>query len=390
MICFFLLLSLWINLERTKLKIIGQPLTYAFLAFLGIIILGVGRSYDRSETIKYIITFLSAASLILLKNSDEFYLSSLKYIKTGCKFVAISICVQIIIPNIYRDYLYFLIQGGTNAISRLNKEVSQHIYSGIVGEKGEAAFLMVLAIILLLSECAYTKRFTRKDVLWLGVYLIALLLPAKRMLFAVAMLLIMLYVIFWTRGSRKVIAIGSCGFLGVVGYGIMLTVPSLNTLLNRFISFGGDDTANGRTYLWEHALKMFKEKSLFGYGYGSYNKYASEQGVILTQTRSWESHAHCIYIQMLGEIGLVGIILFVLLNLVAIRMAVYLYKRKDYLNKNYFNYLFVGINIIILVLVYGLTGNIIYYTNQIMIYSWGLGLLAYTYRYGLQSKELRK
>ncbi len=383
LVCFFLVFSIFINLSGTKIKVMKQPLTYILLLFLFVMIIGIGESYDRGETIKYVITFLAGASLIVLKNSDEFYQLSLQYIKVGCKFVAISIGIQIVIPNIYRDYLYFFIQGGASAIPRLNKELTQHIYSGIVGEKGEAAFLMVMAIVLLLSECAYKRRFTRKEFIWLILYLVALLLPAKRMLFAVGILLIMLYIIFWTNGSKKVVALGACGFLGTIGYGVMLIVPSLNTLLNRFTSFAGDDTANGRIYLWEHAFRMFEQKPWFGYGYGSYNAFASDRGVILTQSRIWESHAHCIYFQMLGEIGIVGLLLFLILNIIAITMAIHLYKRREYLNFNNFRYLFVGINIVILVLVYGFTGNIIYYTNQIMIYMWGLGLLAFSYRYSM-------
>ena len=165
--------------------------------------------------------------------------------------------------------------------------------------------------------------------------------------------------------------------MGVLGFISMMVIPSLNTLLNRFTSFEGDDTANGRVYLWAHALRMFRERPFLGYGYGSYNKYASNQGVILTKSRVWESHAHSIYYQMLGEIGIIGLSVFIILNLTAIAMAIYLYKRRNRLSRRGCGYLFIGINIVVFVLVYGLTGNIIYYTNQIMVYLWGLGLLAY-------------
>lgn len=70
------------------------------------------------------------------------------------------------------------------------------------------------------------------------------------------------------------------------------------------------------------------------------------------------------------------------LNLTAIAMAIYLYKRRNRLSRRGCGYLFIGINIVVFVLVYGLTGNIIYYTNQIMVYLWGLGLLAYAYKRG--------
>ena len=357
LICLFLGFTIFQNLEGSNMHLARQPLMYALLAFICVILAGAVNSYDRGETLKYAITFFAGACMVFLRNSDNFYSYSVEYTEIGCRCVAISICIQIVFPTIYRDHLNFLIRGGAGAVSRLNNELSQHIYSGIVGEKGEAAFLMVLAIVLLLSRCTYTKKIEKKDFKWLIIYLVALILPAKRMLFAVGILLIMLYI-------------------------SMMVIPSLNTLLNRFTSFEGDDTANGRVYLWAHALRMFRERPFLGYGYGSYNKYASNQGVILTKSRVWESHAHSIYYQMLGEIGIIGLSVFIILNLTAIAMAIYLYKRRNRLSRRGCGYLFIGINIVVFVLVYGLTGNIIYYTNQIMVYLWGLGLLAYAYKRG--------
>lgn len=382
LICLFLGFTIFQNLEGSNMHLARQPLMYALLAFICVILAGAVNSYDRGETLKYAITFFAGACMVFLRNSDNFYSYSVEYTEIGCRCVAISICIQIVFPTIYRDHLNFLIRGGAGAVSRLNNELSQHIYSGIVGEKGEAAFLMVLAIVLLLSRCTYTKKIEKKDFKWLIIYLVALILPAKRMLFAVGILLIMLYIVFWTKGSKKVIALGSFGILGVLGFISMMVIPSLNTLLNRFTAFEGDDTANGRVYLWAHALRMFRERPFLGYGYGSYNKYASNQGVILTKSRVWESHAHSIYYQMLGEIGIIGLSVFIILNLTAIAMAIYLYKRRNRLSRRGCGYLFIGINIVVFVLVYGLTGNIIYYTNQIMVYLWGLGLLAYAYKRG--------
>lgn len=376
-ICIFLVVMLFVNIQSGRLLLSKKGLSFPILIFILYITIGILTSYDQIETFKYVVTFLSGSLMILLPNSDKFYEKSMQYIMMGCKFIALSIVVQLIIPNLYRDYLGFLIRGGGQ---RVSNELSQHIYSGIVGEKGEAAFLMVLGIILILSECAYKRRINRKEFMWLVIFYVALLLPAKRMLFVIAVLLTMMYLVFWGYGKRKIVGAGVAGMLLSIGYGIMLVIPSLNTLLNRFILFGEDDTFNGRTYLWEHAFKMFSERPLFGYGYGSYNKYASEQGVILTQNRNWESHAHNIYIQMCGEIGIIGLLLFAAINIFAIIIFFRINKTKERLGYPDFKMYFIGINIVLLVLIYGLTGNIIYYTNQIMVYLWGLSLLLHVYK----------
>lgn len=382
LIFLFMMLSICLNLRGTKICLKIQPLMYPLFAFLIVILVGIVRSYDRVETIKYLIVFCAGGCMIFLKNSNEFYSYTIKYMEILCRVVAISICVQLVWPTIYRDYLYFFIKGGASAIPRLNRELSLHIYSGIVGEKGEAAFLMVLAIILLLSRCAVTKKVEKGDLKWLLTYLVALLLPAKRMLFAVGILIIMLYIVFWTKGSKKIITSGVCGIVGSIGLIIMSVIPAFNTLLNRFVSFRDNETVNGRTYLWKHALQMYKERPYMGYGYGSYNKYASNKGVILTRSGAWESHAHSIYYQMLGEIGIIGLSVFIILSVTAVLMSFYLYRKKIHLNSSSCRYTFIGINILVLVLVYGLTGNVIYYTNQIMVYLWGMALLTYAYKYG--------
>lgn len=380
MICIFLVISLYLNIKKRN-GLIKNKISFALMVFILLILSGMMYSYDRIETAKFFVTFTAGATLILFPNTEKFEIKTLYYIEMFLKVIALSILVQIVIPNLYKDYLYFLIRGGASARARLGNEVSQHIFSGIVGEKGEAAFLMVIAIIILLSKAAYKKRMDKKDFLWLCIYFVALLLPAKRMLFAIGVMILMLFLIMWTKGSKKVIAIASAGLFGGVGYIIMSVIPTFNTLLSRFTTFAdNDDTANGRTYLWDYAMQMFHNKPCFGYGYGSYNKFASRIGVILTASRNWTSHAHNIYYQLLAEMGVVGLVSFLFLNIVVISLAVRIYKKRNNLPEIETEFIFIGFNIVLLTIVYGLTGNVIYYTNQIMTYMWGISLIVFVSR----------
>lgn len=52
---------------------------------------------------------------------------------------------------------------------------------------------------------------------------------------------------------------GFC-LIGIIGLMIVFSMPAFDTLLNRFLTYSGDDTANGRTYLWAYALEMFHKK----------------------------------------------------------------------------------------------------------------------------------
>lgn len=376
---------LFMNLHHTKFSIRKSPLFFPFLMLFVYIAISVMYSYQKVETLKFLCVYSVGFLLILCPVNEYFYGKCLEYIEILCKIVAFSILIQLIIPNLYSTYLYFLIRGGASARQRLSGEVASNIYSGIVGEKGEAAFLMVVAVIIVLSKCVREKKISRNNLVWLIIYFVAMLLPAKRMLFAVGVLMVFLYIVFWTKGSRKLLAIGGAGILGVIGYIVVSLTPSLNTLLLRFTSFSDDDTANGRTYLWEYAINMFREKPLLGYGYGSYNTYASEKGVLLTSTGEWSSQAHNIFYQLLGEMGALGTFLFLCMCFITLYIFFRLYRKKNVLEKFDLALLFVGSCFVILTLVYGLTGNVIYYTNQIMFFFLGISISV-----NLQRKYLKQ
>lgn len=369
-----------INLRGTKLKIVTSQTGFWLVVFILLIIAGLPSSYDKLETVKYLYIYIAIASMILLPDNDTYHTKVLEGIDGCSKFIAISIIINLVIPNLFRDYLFFLISGGRSDSTRLTQEISSGIYSGILGEKGEAAFMMVVAIIILLGKCAYEKKVNRENGIWLCIYLIALLLPAKRMLFVVGIMICMLYLIFWMRGTKRLIAIGGFSILGYIGFLIVSKVPALNTLASRFSSYTNDNTRNGRIYLWQHAWKMFFEKPRMGYGYGSYNAYASNEGVILNANGQWTAQAHNIYYQLLGEMGITGTIVFIILVANSLYLFYKLYMIRDVLQKEDFILLFTGGNIQIMVLLYGYSGNIIYYSNQIMVFFWGVALMVYLRR----------
>ena len=347
------------------------------LIFVLLMAMGIFFSYDKLETIKYTCIYLVGLVLILTPMKENFHYSAFDVIDISVKVIALSIILNMFIPHLFSDYLYFLISGGSSAVSRLNNEVNSNIYSGLMGEKGEAAYLMVIAITLLLSKCAADRKVTRKNAIWFCIYFIALLLPAKRMLFVIGLMICMLYLMFWTSGKKRINAMGGFGALVCFGFIVANNIPTLNILVERFALYSGDETFNGRVYLWERAFEMFQNKPLLGYGYGSFNSYASYYGIILTSTREWISQAHNIYIQLLGEMGIIGAFVFFVMASCGARNFIKVYRMKSWLDRYDYALLFLGGNIQIVTLLYGLSGNCIYYSNQIMVYFWGLALMVF-------------
>lgn len=377
MIALFGLCVIFCHLKDGNIYVLLKNDGKIMFVFILLMFLGLRLSYDKIETSKFICIYIAGLIMIIMPMKSTFNEKVIKGLDIAIKVISISIIVNAIIPGLFKDYLYFFISGGSASVSRLANEVNNHIYSGLMGEKGEAAYIMVIGLIILLSKCIKENKISNSNKLWLFIYIIALLLPAKRMLFIIAILICIYYIVFWTKGRKKILIIMGFFMLGIMTFFIATEIPTLNTLVSRFTSYSDDATGNGRTYLWEHAINMFSERKWFGYGYGSYNAYASDKGVLLSADRTWVSQAHNIYYQLLGEMGIIGTVVFILLLVNNIVSYVKLYfVRKKMLPKD-LSLLFIGSSILILTIIYGYSGNCIYYTNQIMLLFFSMTLCSY-------------
>ncbi len=68
-----------------------------------------------------------------------------------------------------------------------------------------------------------------------------------------------------------------------------------------------DDSGNGRWQLWESAAAQFRDHPITGEGAGTYEAWWAENGSLATFVRD----AHTLYLEVLGELGVVGLVLLV-------------------------------------------------------------------------------
>lgn len=390
LIMIFGLIEFLLCIKNQKIRFAWSSEIFIFIIFIAIMCIGLGTSLSKVETIKYICIYLSILCMLLNSCDSQFNNKAINLIDKFCKFIAITIIANLFIPTLFRDKLYFLISGGTNAYSKLTTEITNHVYSGIMGEKAEAAYIMVIAIIILLGKCVKNNRFEKKDIVWFVIYTIALILPAKRMLFLLALIIICVYILFWTKMKKRFLYVTAFIIFALCFFIVASKVSYLNTLLTRFSSYSDDSTNNGRVYLWEIANEMFENKPLLGYGFGSYNTYASSKGVVLTADGKWISHAHNIYYQLLAEAGIVGTTVFMLLVLSIIYSILKLIKISTKFSSDDRLLFFIATSLILCTLAYGYTGNCIYYPNQVLVFFWGISMIIYLkikYKKGVKSNE---
>lgn len=123
-----------------------------------------------------------------------------------------------------------------------------------------------------------------------------------------------------------------------------------------------DRIGNGRLILWKLAWEGFLEKPFFGHGWGSFAEIAPRSGNTLV------TNAHCVYLQLLCETGIVG---FVLVGTVFIMILIAsLKKSKKSGNHNHQ----LGLFILLYILGYGAIDNSLYYPHCMMFLIFALML----------------
>ena len=83
---------------------------------------------------------------------------------------------------------------------------------------------------------------------------------------------------------------------------------------NTFLSVNGRDaTLSGRTALWDSLQQFISAKPWLGYGYGSFFSGESREVNLLWQIHKWSPvHAHNGYIQFVLNLGLIGLLVFLI------------------------------------------------------------------------------
>jgi len=97
---------------------------------------------------------------------------------------------------------------------------------------------------------------------------------------------------------------------------------------------GKDPTLTGRTGVWEIAIERAMERPLLGYGYRAY--WTPENKKRLKPTEDWSDsigHAHNTYIDLMVELGFLGIVAFLFIfSILIFRMAQRLMEHRDVIN----------------------------------------------------------
>ncbi len=181
-----------------------------------------------------------------------------------------------------------------------------------------AIFFLICLSRLLFDNTSYDK------VMWVGCFLcfgFGLIMCFSRGVWLSVVVAVGLMLLQLGRGvtHKKVLFIGAASLILLV----CLNLPGVYSVMVERISSTVDmNYASNRARLlrWGQAVTMFLESPILGKGYGAFAMlYEEDIGLVGTYTAQFQLGAHSEYLQVLAELGIVGFITWVWLNLAFLR-----------------------------------------------------------------------
>lgn len=346
-----LCLGMFILNRNYILKINKYKLMYSL--FVIMIIVSCFWVSNTNVIWDYSLYLISGVCVIFSDFSKTFYYYFMKIFKTLFWVFIFSMFLEALLPNVF-----FLIFGFASfGDAEMRALTSGGAIAGLAFEKAYAAFICNLGLGVIFAEFVAQRSY--KYVIQSILVMIALMMTGKRTLFIIPIVALLIYVMLFSKNNKFIklagVGLGISAFI-IIAYTI---IPEASLIIDRIINSGGD-VLSGRENFWNYAMDMFHQNPFFGRGFMSFNDFVFNQGFRYYGER-WNYQAHNVYIQLLGETGIIGCGVIIILIVILIIKAISLAKTTS----NFWDVLLVYW--IMLFGIYSLTGNTLYYPCQLII-----------------------
>jgi O-antigen ligase len=284
---------------------------------------------------------------MLLTMQYNWYDKCLKYLLLFSMVHVLFTFFSYIFPDIFINIVLPLLPGEISRESSLF--MRNNFYAGITDQTGRNAFYITVGIsIMVTALIAKTKKVSIGSIFTLTLMVIALLLTGKRGHMVANIISILAIIVVYAKVQRKNIvkkllfSIIAISFLVIV---IIMIVPEAATPFIRFMVDGGRDITSGRINLYVFAIELFKQKPVWGWGFGSFFVFQ-------------DKGTHNVYLQLLCETGVVGTVLFVsilLLNILVTLKSIRRYYSSNKIKQEEF--LLFSLYMQVFYITYAMTGN---------------------------------
>ena len=348
--------------------IVGKIQTTFFI----LICLSFFYTCDRLAYIQYFPYVIAVFFLTIFEFDGRFFSCLIKQFEFLFWVFIFSMYLELLAPSLFASFFGFLDLGSNRSAVVVDNGGA---ISGLAYEKGYAAFLCNMGLGVLFAKL-FVKGFALTRLLQIVGVFAALMMTGKRTLFLIPVM--GLFALFFSKKHKFSIALG-LSFALVMSLAVADSlIPQVSLVFDRLFADNGD-LLSGRQVIWTYAMQMFESSPLIGRGFLSFNSYINAHG-FRYYGLLWNYQAHNVYLQLLAELGIVGFLLFViLLFTLAFGLIRSFLIWKDTQGAEPV-ILLTAVYWVMLIAVYSLTGNTIYYSCQLVVL--GICIAMYqTFRY---------
>lgn len=298
-------------------------------------------------------------------------------------FFTIGIIFQVLLPSAYYSYIYplFIADASEFVQSSIDNEFG---FSGFSYQTGSAACGILIGEITCLSfgKSILPKHIQALYPILVALFIIAVFLTGKRMPSILAIILLIVSFYLNTQSSTKKVLITviliTIICLGYNYFVVNLDAFSDSIFLKRFVSSYedinvGGDISSGRTELYDKAWEYFYDNPILGIGAGNYAKISG-----------MDTSVHNVYLQVLCEEGVVGLIFYIIPLIVIFLKTWRLHSNSQ--SKRSIHLLSFSLLIQLYYILYSMTGNCIVEINNFVLYF--LGVTMYFYANIVRNRNL--
>lgn len=279
--------------------------SFAFLAWVPFIALIIKQGVRAL----YLLIFLTFLLLFISPpKEDKVYVKASEFLFILSVFHAIGVYLQLFFPTIMSRLMSFLLSdSGYYAWQRI---VRLGYRSGFTHQTSHTALYLMMGLLCMIHIKTFSKY---KKVLLTIFFMIPLLLQGKRTHVVLFVALLLVSYIMMENPTKRVKNSIIIGVTMLGAWYLMLPVlPILSNMggvfgrifstINIYVEqgFAGVVETSGRNYLYETALQLYRKNPVFGNGWGQFQVY-------LGQFYESVTAVHNVYIQLLCEVGIIGL-----------------------------------------------------------------------------------
>lgn len=263
------------------------------------------------------------------------------------------------------------------------RNVSRRFACGYSTNPGFSAGYIACAILALVSTVRGRSTLPWYKLLLFAFLGAGMLCTAKRGHVLFLFMAIVICYLLPMRGRQVVARYWKLFLLGILGVVLFITfeeslanIPFVGRAISTVTDYmGGLDVSSGRSKLWTQAIDLFHEHPWIGIGWGDYRT------TLLGQKGFVSDHdAHDIYLQLLSETGITGLVIFaaffVFFWVVTRKFYRHCLAASDPVLRSLVPILHFSILYQTFFLLYGITGNVIYDQHYQIMYMLACGMAA--------------